>query len=273
MPMPADLWLVRHGQSEANVIINAAHEGDTSYYEGGTMEVADSVWRLTELGVRQAQTIGEFINYVQPHFDRYIVSPYVRTMETAANMSLNGALWERDRTVRERSWGEINTVPQDSIRDRYELNLLFKRIDPLYWKPSSGESIAELAEVRVHNMLNRLKDKSTSNDSVIIVSHGEFMSACRLVIEELYDDRYLEMLKDKKYEVQNCQAMHYTRRDPKTGRLAERFGWLQLHRIVENEDGSMSVHTHSWKEFDRKLYTNDELERYVNGVPHRLAGE
>ena len=273
MAMPADLWLVRHGQSEANIIIHAAMNGDTSYYEGGRMEAADSVWRLTSKGVRQAKTIGEFINVVQPSFDRYIVSPYVRTLETAANMKLNGALWEKDRTVRERSWGEINAVPQDSIRDRYELNLLFKQIDPLYWRPSSGESIAELAEIRVHNMLTRLKEKSTSNDSVIVVSHGEFMSACRLVIEEIDDDRYLEMLRNKKYEVQNCQAMHYTRRDPNTGRLAERFGWLQLHRIVENEDGSMSVRTHSWKEFGRETYTNDELEEYVNNVPHRLTDD
>ena len=112
MGMPLDLYVIRHGESEANVIINAGEQGDNSLYTQDNVTVPDRSWRLTATGRKQADCIGRWLVAQQQLFDRYLVSPYVRTRETAATMALPKAKWEETRVLRERSWGEINTITQ-----------------------------------------------------------------------------------------------------------------------------------------------------------------
>ena len=54
MSMPDNLVFVRHGQSEANIVQKASKEGDNSYYTDDVMTVPDRSWRLTKLGIAQA---------------------------------------------------------------------------------------------------------------------------------------------------------------------------------------------------------------------------
>lgn len=146
MGMPLDLYVIRHGESEANVIISAGEQGDNSLYTQDNVTVPDRSWRLTATGRKQADCIGRWLVSQQPLFDRYLVSPYVRTRETAATMALPKAKWEETRVLRERSWGEINTITKDDFKTNYARNWMFKNTDPLYWRPPAGESIADVAE-------------------------------------------------------------------------------------------------------------------------------
>lgn len=82
MGMPLDLYVIRHGESEANVIISAGEQGDNSLYTQDNVTVPDRSWRLTATGRKQADCIGRWLVAQQPLFDRYLVSPYVRTRET-----------------------------------------------------------------------------------------------------------------------------------------------------------------------------------------------
>ena len=123
-------------------------------------------------------------------FDRYLVSPYVRTRETAATMALPKAKWEETRVLRERSWGEINTITKDDFKTNYARNWMFKNTDPLYWRPPAGESIADVAENRVHNLLTSLNRKSDA-ESVVMVSHGDLMLALMLTLEDLSDEEFM----------------------------------------------------------------------------------
>ena len=59
-----------------------------------------------------------------------------------------GPKWEETRVLRERSWGEINTITKDDFKTNYARNWMFKNTDPLYWRPPAGESIADVAEPR-----------------------------------------------------------------------------------------------------------------------------
>ena len=166
MSMPLDLYVIRHGESEANVIVQAGEQGDDSLYTQDNVTVPDRSWRLTATGRKQADCIGRWLVSQQQLFDRYMVSPYVRTRETAATMALPKAKWEENRVLRERSWGEINTITKDEFKTNYARNWNFKNTDPLYWRPPAGESIADVAEDRVHNIrgipasrrLGRLED-------------------------------------------------------------------------------------------------------------------
>ena len=184
MGMPLDLYVIRHGESEANVIINAGEQGDNSLYTQDNVTVPDRSWRLTATGRKQADCIGRWLVAQQQLFDRYLVSPYVRTRETAATMALPKAKWEETRVLRERSWGEINTITQDDFRTNYARNWMFKRTDPLYWRPPAGESIADVSENRVHNLLTSLNRRAEA-ESVVAVTHGDFMLALMLTLEDL----------------------------------------------------------------------------------------
>ena len=187
MSMPLDLYVIRHGESEANVIVEAGEQGDNSLYTQDNVTVPDRSWRLTATGRKQADCIGRWLVSQQQLFDRYMVSPYVRTRETAATMALPKAKWEENRVLRERSWGEINTITKDEFKTNYARNWNFKNTDPLYWRPPAGESIADVAEDRVHNILTSLSRKSDS-ESVVMVTHGDFMLALMLTIEDLADE-------------------------------------------------------------------------------------
>ena len=116
MSMPLDLYVIRHGESEANVIVQAGEQGDKSLYTQDNVTVPDRSWRLTATGRKQADCIGRWLVSQQQLFDRYMVSPYVRTRETAATMALPKAKWEENRVLRERSWGEINTNSKTTTR-------------------------------------------------------------------------------------------------------------------------------------------------------------
>ena len=44
MGMPLDLYVIRHGESEANVIISAGEQGDNSLYTQDNVTVPDRSW-------------------------------------------------------------------------------------------------------------------------------------------------------------------------------------------------------------------------------------
>lgn len=271
--MPLNLYVIRHGQSEANVIIEAGKRGDMSLFTEENVTVPDRSWRLTPTGVEQARAIGEWVRGEQPAFDRYITSPFIRTRETAGNLGLPDARWQEMRVVRERSWGEISTMGMDAFEEQYPNNAMFKRTDPLYWRPPAGESIADVAENRVHNLLSNLRRDSAGEgvqDAVVVVSHGDFMGALRLCVEDLTDERYLEMERDKTGTIRNCQCLHYTRKDPRTGRISDRLSWGRVAVPVADGNGGWKVDVSGWHQFGKLTFHNDQLVGKAENIGHHL---
>ena len=257
--MPKNLILVRHGQSEANVIQKADKAGGQALSTEETMLVADRSWRLTTNGVAQAQAAGAWIRDNVSTLDRCITSPYVRTRETAANLGLRDARWEENRVVRERSWGEISSMPRKVFQEQYSHNALLKRKDPLYWAPPAGESIANVAENRVRNLLSTLHRES-SEQNVLVVSHGDFMWSTRLVLERWSDEEFLEYENDPGLTIYNCTVVHYSRVDPLTGGVADWMRWVRVaHPRRDRETGTWSMVESPWEFFDRDYLSNQDL--------------
>ena len=88
MAMPNELVLVRHGHSEGNFVVDQSKLGDDSFYTPDFTERPGHQWRLTEEGREQARITGEWIMNNIGKFDRYYVSPYIRTKETAGLLGL-----------------------------------------------------------------------------------------------------------------------------------------------------------------------------------------
>lgn len=261
MTMPNNLILVRHGQSEANVMQKASKKGDNRHYTGDTLLTPDRSWRLTSQGVEQAKIAGAWIAEQNVNFGRRMVSPYTRTRETAGHLGLVGAVggphWEENRSIRERSWGEIGTLPKNEFREKYQQNAIYNDIDKLYWTPPNGESIANVAENRVRNLLSTLH-RENGGDDVLLVTHGEFMWATRLVLERWSDEEFIERDDDPAEMIHNCTVLHYTRINPYTGEQAGKLFWIRRAWPVMI-DGEWSMNVEDWEEFGRNRFTNEEL--------------
>lgn len=270
MVMPNNLLFVRHGQSEANIIQKACKNGDDSLWTEDFVTVPDRTWRLTNLGTFQAEIAGKWIQSNIPHFDRYIVSPFVRTRETAALLNLPNVAWEENRSVRERSWGEIDSIPLSRFRELYPLNAAYKDRDPLYWNPPAGEAIADVAENRVRNLLNTLH-RENEGDNVLIVSHGEFMWAVRLVLERWSDEEFIRNDSDPEYKIHNCSVFHYTRINPETGEQASKLKWFRkMYPSYNTKTKLWEMKESEWKFFDRQRLTNAELLERAKQQIHRI---
>lgn len=118
--MPVELVLVRHGRSEGNEAREQSKQGDDSPYTPEFRARRNREWRLTDLGIAQAQAAGRWVReHISPTFSRYYTSEYLRARETAGYLDLTGASWVQDILLRERSWGRADFVMPES--ERYEL--------------------------------------------------------------------------------------------------------------------------------------------------------
>lgn len=270
MTMPDNFVLVRHGQSEGNLATEAAKDGDDHYYTDAFLTTPGHQWRLTEEGQQQARTIGQWIGLEFPAFHRYYASPFVRTRETAGHLGLGRARWTLNRALRERDWGDIGSLTRTEFLTRPELreNAKMFKMDPLYWTPPGGESIAHVAENRVRNVLSTLH-RECSEQNVIAVTHGEMMWAFRLMLERWNDEEYVAHDADKAMKIHNCQAIHYTRINPTTGARHKRLAWVRTATPALNDETGewTDVVVSEWREFDNLAMSNEQLLASVETVP------
>ena len=270
MSMPRDLVLIRHGESEGNVATDADKAGDGSFHNDEFVTTPGHRWRLTPLGRAQAAAIGAWAAGLwngEP-FDDLFVSPYVRTCETAGHLSLPGARWLINRALRERDWGDIGSMRREAFAAEHPRNAQIREIDPLYWVPPGGESIAQVAEDRVRNVLGTLH-RECSGRRVIAVTHGEFMWAMRLILERWDDEEFVRNDEDHAYKIHNCHAFHYTRVDPATGAIADRLNFVRSAYPVA-DGGGWRIEESDWHALSKPRLTNEELLASVAKVQSLL---
>lgn len=229
---------------------------------------------MTPLGVEQAHAAGTWIEehilntYELPGFDRYIYSPHRRTRETAGHLRLPNAQWRLNRLLREREWGEIQGMVDSEHEQKYPVNYAWMQADPLHWAPPGGESISQVADNRVRELFGTLhRDEEKGVQSVIGVTHGEWIWASRLVLDYMFNEDYASSENDKSQKVNNCQVVHYSRINPNDGTLAPYMKWRKS--VWPWKDPSEAG---EWQEVGRKLLTNEELLKQVEELP-RLFDE
>lgn len=256
--LPIDLVLVRHGQSEGNFAKRLAEAGDNSAYTQEFLDRHTSSFRLTELGRQQAARAGEFLkseffaNGIG--FDRYVTSEYTRAMETAGCLQLPNAEWLCDFYLTERDWGELDHYAQNEREARFGSDLRRREVEPFFWRPPNGESFAQLG-LRVDRVLHTLH-RECGDKRVILVCHGEVMRAFQVRLERMSQVRFKELIFSERHEdrIHNCQVLHYTRRDPATGKLAPYANWKRAIRPTDEP-----VWSTGWETISRPRYSNQGL--------------
>ena len=120
--LPANILLVRHGESEGNIAFRAEREGDTQFILNEEFSRQHSSrWRLTNTGREQAKATGEWINENYPDgFDYYFTSEYARAIETAGLLGIKETLgnptWRISPYLRERNWVSLIVCLKKSVR-------------------------------------------------------------------------------------------------------------------------------------------------------------
>jgi NAD+ kinase len=263
MAMPLDLVFVRHGQSESNLASKHAREGDTSLYTEEFRRRHNSQHRLTKMGRSQAKEAGEWLRKNGfGHFDRKYASDYVRAKETAGLLNLDGPDWYVDHMLRERETGELENLSWEERQAKEQDSMITRDTDPFYWIPPNGESIAQMT-VRLRQLFDTLH-RECYDKRVVVVCHGEVMLAFRQLIERLPLDKWVEIgdqKRDPRNRINNCQVIHYTRRNPETGELSPHLGWM---RSVCPWDESLS--SNIWQPIQRKRFSNEELLSVAQNV-------
>jgi broad specificity phosphatase PhoE len=188
-PGPRALWFLRHGESEGNVVRDAAVARGLDRYELATR---DADVPLSPLGRRQAETVGRWLGN-RPDAERptaVLASPYVRSRQTAelvvaaAGPPLAGAPIHVDERLRDReaglweglTWrGIVATYPEEAGRARL--------VGRYYHRPPGGESWADIV-LRLRAVLAELRH-DWADERVLLVSHDLPIQLSRGVIEAM----------------------------------------------------------------------------------------
>lgn len=157
---PKNIYLVRHGQSEANVAKQL----------GVSVKKPDYTFELTDLGISQAKAVGaELAKTVESA--AFYISPYWRTRQTSLIIEsyVQCVRKYEDPRLREQEFGtRIDCCVNHDERDSY---------GHFYYRMDNGESCADVYD-RVSDFLGTLwRDfkKPDFPENVIIVCHGMTM--------------------------------------------------------------------------------------------------
>jgi broad specificity phosphatase PhoE len=266
MVMPQDLVLVRHGQSEANIIQKQRKDEPGAEAPEGFYDRHDSRMRLSTLGVKQAEATGVWLRREFPDgFDRYYVSSLARTVETAGKLAINGH-WNIDDRWRERDWGEYGILSDNEQQDRYELSRKLRTQSKWYWCPPGGESLATGVRLRFEDILETMH-RELADKRVVAVTHGETMEVARFVLERLMPEEWQQQERDDAYKLSNCQILHFSRSNPITGALGRRLEW---RRSVCAWDESRSWNGGEWAHLEHRRYSDEGLLGLIETYPRLL---
>ncbi len=230
--------------------------GDDSVFTEEFCSRHNSRLRLTDRGREQARVAGAWLKqHIGPTFDRYLVSGYLRAMETASLLDLPEAVWYQEFYLRERDLGLFEMMSEDDKKSKHPEAYRQYELDPFYWTPPNGESIAQLC-LRIDRVFHTLHRECSKSEFGSVPRAGYV--GIHGAIERLTPTQFLEVRSPSDISdlIRNCQIMHYTRCDPKTEDLSNRVDWV---RSICPWDTTRSRAT--WRTIRRPTFTNQNFEK------------
>jgi broad specificity phosphatase PhoE len=267
--LPLNLYLVRHGQSEGNVVSKLIKAGRLGEVPPEFRARLTHEWRLTEQGIRQAKAAGEWLAAnIVGDVGYCFVSNYVRAQETAGYL-LPKVEWRESLYLRERSWGDADHM---TLEERFAAHEAFETAqdrDLFHWYPPGGESMAQIC-IDADRALSTLHRECSEMRNVVMCLHGEKMWTFRQRLEQMRLQRFEELhaSKNPNDHIHNCQILHYTRADPHAdcGTVRKSYGWM---RSICPWDPKLSHG--KWQEIVRHRPTGEELLKEVERYPRLVA--
>lgn len=210
---PALLVLVRHGQSQRNVVKKENRFYLDDEARKSVKGVPDHLIELTDEGRRQAQATGVAIRQQYGVFDYVVHSGYRRTVQTCDGILAAYTDDERARMpvrhhlfVRERDGGHAYDMTDAEAQAAFPwLQEYWNTFGPFFARPPGGESLAEVCE-RVYAFLQKLT-RTMAGKRVLVVSHGGTIWCFRYVLERwTYEEAERRFVAES---VGNCSVTSY----------------------------------------------------------------
>jgi NAD+ kinase len=267
MPLPIDLVLIRHGESEGNLVNKRDRTGDTSLATAEHRARHNSRWRLTNQGIRQAKAAGQWIKKNIPgEFDAYLTSEAVRAKETAGYLALPNAQWEEEPYLMERDHGDLDGVPKEEREKIFAANLAKRELQEYWWRPPNGETRLETG-MRWDRVMVSLANRH-SDHREIIVAHETMIEAGLIRRLHWTVEQFCswKATNDPATKIHNCQVVHFSRRDPETGRIHPSVRW---YRSVC--PWNLALTPGKWQKIEKQLFTNTELLEQALHHPKIIA--
>jgi 2,3-bisphosphoglycerate-dependent phosphoglycerate mutase len=208
MQQPRALWLIRHGQSEGNVI-RAATARDAE-----VLEIADRDMDvpLSDLGRRQASAFGTWLRE-QPEEqqpDVILSSPYRRSTGTAEALVGSAGLdidCVPDERLRERDLGMMDLLTTKGFAVRFPAEAAHRaRLGKFYYRPPGGESWTDVA-LRCRSLLDSIA-REFGERRVLLVTHEVVIIMIRYILERLDEETALKLSSDS--TIANCSLTAYS---------------------------------------------------------------
>jgi len=204
---PAELYLIRHGESAGNVARDRAMAAGAGVIN---IDMRDCDVPLSELGERQSTALGRWCARNVGGFDSVISSPYVRAQQTAA-FALRSAGWgdvptRTDERLREREFGILDRLTRTGIEERYPEQAEMRAVlGKFYYRPPGGESWTDVI-LRLRSIVATLSQEY-AGQRVAIVSHQVVVLCFRYLLERLGEADILAI--DREGDVANCSLTTY----------------------------------------------------------------
>lgn len=153
-----NIYLTRHGQDmdNKNNILNSRRDNS-----------------LTDIGVKQAETLAGKIRQIGLNFDKIYSSPLKRAYETADIISkaTNGPTPIKEDLLIEREFGILTGKKKSEVTSICSSDIL--KTDKIIYclSPKGAETFPELME-RAEKLLNKIKFENKSGN-VLLVTHGD----------------------------------------------------------------------------------------------------
>jgi len=192
-----ELWLVRHGESTANV---AAAEAESQGAEAIAVDHRDADVPLSEVGERQAAALGRWLSEQSLDLSPGTVwaSPYRRAQQTIA-IAMNYARLRFpvrvDERLRDRELGILDTLTSLGVEKRLPTEAARRRwLGKFYYRPPGGESWADVA-LRLRSFLRDV-DLYDDGQPVIVAAHDAVIMLLMYVCDGLTEQELLAFYED-----------------------------------------------------------------------------
>lgn len=262
MANPLRLVMVRHGQSEANIVQHAQKLGQKIELESKVETRADWRQRLSPEGKKQAKQAKKELSKIYgslDYFDSKYVSPFIRTRETAAILSgENRHFWKIDDLLSERNWGIFGRVNMNERVENFPITMKYLYNDPFFMRLEGGDSIFDVY-LRFRSFFERMK-REDHGQNVLIVSHKQSIQAACYLIEGFLPEQWNDTTKRHIYDIPNLGGVEYSRVNPMNANdIREDFSWRRIFNLSE-----INGKYGEWEEFDvRRDFSSEELMAQV----------
>ena len=224
---PDRLWIVRHGESAANVARDAAFSARLPRID---LAGRDNDVQLSERGREQSNALGHWFAALMPDArpDVLLVSPYLRARQTAERIADAGGLApdatgpQLDERLREKEVGVLEHLTRYGIEQDFPQQAALRReLGKFYHRPPGGESWCDVL-LRLRSVLDTISLHYSAR-RVMIVAHQVVVLCMRYLLENLDEERILAI--DREGDVANCGVTEYAF-EPPAGLVLVRYNFV-----------------------------------------------